>query len=192
METRASYYPPARGEFRLTEKQFSLLMRELSRLRSDVSYLKGIVRVKQDKKAARREKRRLEELVREQKAWEERQRRKYEEIVRLLTERPWKLWPPPKSIFSPKEEEVVRLLACGKSHAEIAVKMGLKEGSIAARLSVVNTRLRFKNRDELVAAYKEHAESRRKHRRHRCMVLLSWLFQPPPGRESRSNFKVAW
>lgn len=191
MKTLAGYCSSV-CQSRLTDNQFSLLMQELYRLRSDVRYLKGVVEKKQAKKAARREKRRLEELAREQKAWEERQRRSYEEIIRLLTESPWKLWPAPKGIFSPKEEEVVRLLASGKSDAKIAAKMGLKEGSIAARVCVINKRLNFKHRDELVASYFQHVQSRKEHRRCRCLRLLSWLFDPPTGRIARSNFKVSW
>jgi DNA-binding CsgD family transcriptional regulator len=130
-------------------EQIVALNTQLHELQQDIVFIKQFVLAKLAKKEKRRQKReqkRLEEQ-RAKKAKEDRSR--YERIVWQMGYRHWDFMPPATSELSPKELELVSLLAQNKTEKEIAECMQLKENSVNPRICAANGKLGFNSREKL-------------------------------------------
>jgi len=87
--------------------------------------------------------------------------------------------PPPRSVFSPKELELVSLMARNKSDAEIGRSMHIKELSVPPLVCAATQRLELKSRQELVNVYLDYQKHVREHQHRRCLKILKWLLHPP-------------
>ncbi|MBX9877585.1 MAG: LuxR C-terminal-related transcriptional regulator [Candidatus Obscuribacterales bacterium] len=168
------------------------ISQQLSDLQGDIRFIKEIFLRKQAKKVRRRQKKDQQRLEAEQARQARQTRATYEEIIWTLSRRPWMLMPTPPSQLSPKELELVSLLANNKTDVEIADRMSIKRNSIRPRICAASKKLKVNNQQELIAYYFGYQRMYREHRRRRCLSLLTWLLNPPPGFINRPNLDVRW
>ena len=173
-------------------EKIAVLSQQLDGLHNDVRFIKTFFLEKQAKKARQRRKKEQKrlEIEKERKAKEDRST--YEHIVWEVKNRPWHFMPDPSSKLSPKELELVSLLVQGQTDKEIAEQMELKENSVTARICAANKKLELNSREELIAHYLDYQNILRKHRHRRCLILLSWLLNPPPGFTYHRNLNLTW
>jgi DNA-binding CsgD family transcriptional regulator len=88
--------------------------------------------------------------------------------------------------------QMVALLARGKTDAEVAAMMNIKENSIGPRICAINTSIGTRTREEVIAYYHQYQDIYRKHRQRRSAVLLHWLLNPPPKSRHGWSLPVQW
>ncbi|MBX3151508.1 hypothetical protein KF728_15245 [Candidatus Obscuribacterales bacterium] len=172
--------------------KFDSLITDLGELRGDIQFIKAIFVKKQEKKEKRRERKRQKRLEEQLELEAARERGIYENIVWKLRHRPWQFMPMPKSNLTRKEMQLMSLVVKEETEAEIAQAMNIKVITVRALISALKKKLDLPDREDLIAAYLEQVRIRREHRRQRCIVLLSWLLDPPEGVNWRSEINATW
>ncbi len=167
------------------------LERLLVDLSIDVQYIKDIFLAKQAKKERRRQRKEEEFLKIERQRKAKQDRATYEDIIWRLDFRPWDIMPAPRSVLTPKELELASLLAQDKTDKEIALSMNIKEGSVSARICAMTNKHEV-SRQDLGDYYLKYRRVFREHRHTRCLKLVRWLLNPPPGMIRRCNLKFIW
>lgn len=172
--------------------QLVLLSQQLMVLQEDVTYLKDYVFAKQQKKQRRRDKKEHKRLLAQQERLAAKIRREYEEIVCEIKRCPWQFMPSPEGRLTPKEAQLVSLLARGKSDAQIAKDMQLNQRSILPRIYAAKKKLGLSTRQDLISHYENYRSQLQDWRHKRALTLLRWLLDPPPGFIHRSNLELSW
>lgn len=192
--TEATINAPTGDQTDLTalREEITSLGFRLNQLQEDIRYIKDIFLAKQSKKERRRQKKEQARLAIEREAKARKNREMYEDIIWKLIRRPWSLMPAPQSKLSPKELELISLLARNKTHTEVAEHMALKENSIRPRICAACKKVGLRNEQELIAYYCDFRKQCHVHRRRRCLILLTWLLNPPPGFIRRRNLDPNW
>lgn len=182
----------SRVETGLLERKVHLLNQRLKEMHDDVQFIKKIYLEKQAKEERHRQKKERKRIELEQKRKAEKDRSFYEETVSKLVRRPWEFMPAPAHGLSPKEWELVSLLASDRTDQEIASNMDIKENSVRPRVCAAYKKLGLNGRQDLISYYAKYQKSFNDHRRRRCLILLSWLLNPPAGFIRRANLKLHW
>lgn len=181
-----------RVESGLLERKIHLLSQRLKEMHDDIQFIKEFFLAKQAKKERHRQKKERIRLEREEQRQAEQDRKFYEDIVTKVKERPWEFMPAPARELSPKEWELVSLLARDKTDQEIASIMKLKQNSVRPRICAAYKKLGLDSWQDLIPYYAKQQKIYSDHRRRRCRILLSWLLDPPPGFIRRPDLKLSW
>jgi DNA-binding NarL/FixJ family response regulator len=175
----------AGADLMLLKSELDSLSMQVEQLNGDIQYIKSFFVAVDERKEQRRLQKEQERLGQERRAKAHAERKKYEALLWNLRQYPWNIWPTPKSGLSRKEEELVSLMARGESDEEICKKMNLVASSIIARLCVIRKALKANSREAVIAFYLNYQADCREHRQRRCLYVLSWLLNPPPGENCR-------
>jgi len=172
--------------------EIAALREQLCELRAEIRFIKDIFLAKQAKRERKTQKKAQIKLEREREKAAQAARSTYEHIVWQVRFRPWNLFPPPTCDFTTKERELLALLARNLTDQEVATKMNLKEPSITARVCAMKKKLGVQSREEALQRYYNYWKRFRDQRHERCLWLLSWLLNPPPGFNHRRNLNLSW
>ncbi|CAN5440040.1 hypothetical protein BH10CYA1_BH10CYA1_62100 [soil metagenome] len=176
----------------ILETRLESFFEEIVEMRSDIQLIKAFVQAKQERQHQQREKKRQKRLAAKQEVQSRHDRRIYEEIVRNIRIRPWLFMPMSKRPFSPKEVQLIALVANDATDKQIAKQMSIQETSINSRVKAIARRLKLNDKTELIDFFRQGIMARRQHRHQRCLALLSWLLNPPAGFYYRSNINARW
>jgi len=180
------------SELTMLQTKLDWLSQRLDELHSDLKLIKDIFLKKQAKKQRRQEKKEQERLEIERQENEKEDRSNYEQIIRQVVHRPWALCPAPDSGVTEKELELLSILVPDQTDRKIALKMNIKEQSVSPRICALNKKLRLNSREDLISYYQNYRKIFRDHRHQRCLWLLSWLLDPPPGIQYRRKLTLTW
>ncbi len=173
------------------ESKVETLENQLADLSRDIQFIKKFFVEKQDKRERRRQRKEAEQAKLERQQKEQRNRAIYEDIIWRIGFRLWALMPYPRSILNDKEMQVFSLLAQGKTEEQIADIIGISAKGVSTRICVAIKRHK-KGRKDLIEHYRQVQEAWREHRRKKCLWLVYWLLNPPPGIIHHRNLEIGW